>query len=59
MSGRQTQAMTQALAAITHKHKKHRLTPPQAAEKFGVKLGSIYRRPDYKIWRAAQKESEA
>lgn len=57
MSGRQTTAMTNALAAITHKHKKHRLTPTQAAEKFGVKLGSIYRRPDYKAWRAQQLEA--
>ena len=46
--------MTWAIEAITHKHKKHRLTVAEAAAKFGVKVNSIYRRPDYKAWRAQQ-----
>jgi hypothetical protein len=59
MPGRQTQAMTWAIEAITHKHKKHRLTVAEAAAKFGVKVNSIYRRPDYKAWRAQQEATNA
>jgi len=55
MPGNQTQAMTWAIEAITHKNPAKRLTPSQAADKFGVKVNSIYRRPTYKTWAKAQK----
>lgn len=54
MAGRQTQAMTWAIEAITTKKDKDRMTVAEAAKKFGVKVNSIYRRPDYKAWRAQQ-----
>lgn len=54
MAGRQTQAMTWAIEAITTKKDKDRMTVTEAAKKFGVKVNSIYRRPDYKAWRAQQ-----
>lgn len=55
----QSEAMTKAIAAITDKRKTKRLTPPQAAEKFGVALNGIYRRPEYKEWRAKQLAEES
>jgi hypothetical protein len=54
MPRKQSEAMTEALAAIMSKKKSARLTPPQAAVKFGVALNSIYRRPQYKSWKEEQ-----
>lgn len=59
MARPQSDAMTLALAAITDKRKTKRLTPPEAATKFGVQLQSIYRRPAYKEWRQQEMKKES
>lgn len=49
----QSKAMTKALKAITERH----VSPPIAAEKYGVALNGIYRKQEYKDYIKKKKES--